>query len=221
MVVPDQVQNLVTQQTDGNIYLTWDGVLGALSYQVKRSLDGVNFTNLASSLTNDYLDPLPGIGIKYYYQVAGVNISGTGVYSPIDSMITAPAGEMSLWELRLRAQQTSDLEHSQHVILSEWNAFARLALYELYDLLITTYEDYGIAPPILIQTNSTTFQFPLPDGVANYLGNSYVGVSGAPAAAYYKLIGVDLQVNSSTVTPSWVTLNKYNFIDRNQFIYPN
>ena len=221
MDVPAQVQNLSVQQSDGNIYLTWSGVLGALTYQLQRSLDGVNFTNLSSPAVNQYLDPLPGIGIMYYYQVAGVNGSGTGAYSSIVQMVAAPPSEMSLYELRFRAQQASDMVNSRFVSFDEWNSFARLALYELYDLLITVYEDYGIALPILIQTNSSTSQFPIPDGVSNYLGGNYNGVSGAPAAAFYKLAGMDLAVNTSTVTPSWVTLNKYNFIDRNQFIYPN
>jgi hypothetical protein len=221
MAVPAQVLNLLAQQSDGNILLTWNGVLGATSYQIQRSTDGVNFTSLNTSTTASYLDSLPGVGIQYYYQVAGINISGTGAYSSIVSMVAAPPSEMSLGELRFRAQQCADMVNSQFVTVDEWNAFARIAMYELYDLLIDTYEDYGVAPPILIPTNSTTFQFPLPDGVSNYLGGTYGGNSGAPAAAYYKLLGVDLQVNSSTVTPSWVTLNKYNFIDRNQFIYPN
>lgn len=221
MAVPGQVQNLAAEQSDGNIYLTWNGVSGATTYNIQRGTDGVNFTNLAVSASNSYLNSLPGVGIGYYYRVAGVNIDGTGTYSASAFMIAAPPSEMSLYELRLRSQQTADRVNSQFVLTTEWNAFARLAMYELYDLLITTYEDYGIASPILIPTNSTTFQFPLPNGVSNYLGGTYGGVSGDPASAYYKLSGVDLQVNSSTVTPSWVTLNKFNFIDRNQFIYPN
>lgn len=219
--VPYQPQGLTAQQTDGNILLTWNGSVGSTSYQVQRSTDGVNFTNLATASSNQYVDQYPGIGIQFYYQVAGINTAGVSPFSSIVSMVAAPPGEMSLGELRLRAQQTADRVNSGFVTTSEWNAFLRLAMYELYDLLITTYEDYGIADPIFIATNGSTFQYPLPDGASNYLGNTYGGVSGIPAPAYYKLSGVDLQVNTSTVTPSWVTLNRYDWISRNDFIYPN
>ena len=57
-------------------------------------------------------------------------------------MVAAPPAEMSLGELRLRSQQTADRVGSQFVVNSEWNAFIRLAMYELYDILMTSYEDY-------------------------------------------------------------------------------
>ncbi len=220
-VLPAQPQNFVAQQADGNILLTWNGVLNAVSYQIQRSTDGINFSNLATATTPQYVDSYPGIGIQYWYQVAAVNGSGTGVYSLIASSVAAPPSEMSLGELRLRSQQTADRYGSGFVTDAEWNAFLRLAMYELYDLLITEYEDYGIAAPVYIGTNGNTFQYPLPNGANNYLGGTYGGVSGAPAPAFYKLSGVDLQVNSSTVTPSWVTIHNYMWEDRNDFIYPN
>lgn len=219
--LPPQPQNVVAQQSDGNILLTWNGVVGSTNYLVQRSIDGVNFVPYSATPFVQFIDALPGIGIKYYYQVVAVNINGTGPYSSIVYSIAAPPSEMSLWELRLRSQQTADRVNSGFVTDSEWNAFLRLAMYELYDLLIDTYEDYGIASPILLPTTGNVFQYPLPDGSTNYLGGVFGGNSGPPAAAYYKLSGVDLQVNSSTVTPSWVTIPKYNWIDRNQYVYPN
>jgi hypothetical protein len=35
------------------------------------------------------------------------------------------------------------------------------------------------------------------------------------------MAGVDLAVNTSTINPAWVTLKKFNFIDRNKYVYPN
>jgi hypothetical protein len=230
VVVPYQPQNLTAEQADGNILLTWTGSLGATSYQIQRSTDGVNFTNLATTgVTTQYIDSLPGIGIMYYYQVAGVNISGTGPYSSIAQMVAAPPSEMSLYELRLRSQQSADRVESQFVTTSEWNAFIRLAMYELYDLLITVYEDYNIAPFIYINTQLTAVagalqQYPLPDGVSNYLGGAYPNgsanpPSSVPAPAFYKLVGVDLGVNTSN--NAWVTINRFDYIDRNAYVYPN
>lgn len=219
-VVPYQVQNVVAQQTDGNILLTWSGSLGSTGYQVQRSLDGVNFTNLGTPTTSvQYIDSYPGIGIMYWYQIIAYNLSGNAPASLSAQMVAAPPGEMSLFELRLRAQQKADRVDSAFVLNSEWNFNARLALYELYDLLNTTYEDYNIGPPAFINTNGTTFQYALPDGATNYLGGTYGGVSGTPAQRLYKLSGIDLGVNTSN--NAWVTIHRFDWIDRNAYVYPN
>lgn len=222
VTVPYQPQNLVAEQADGNILLSWTGSLGATGYQVQRSTDGVNFTNLATTgLVSQYVDSLPGVGIMFYYQVAGINASGTGPYSTIAQMVCAPPSEMSLYEMRLRSRQCADRVNSQFVIDSELNSFVRLAMYELYDLLVTSYEDYFSLQSVSIQTNGTTAVYDLPNGVSNYLGGVYGGTSGAPAKALYKSTGVDLNVNTSTITPSRVSLLKFDFIKRNQYVYPN
>lgn len=222
MAIPYQPQNLESQQADGNILLTWSGSLGATSYQVQRSTDGVNFSNLAvAGVVTQYIDALPGTGIMYSYQVAAVNVDGTSPYSSITQMVSAPPSEMSLFELRLRSQQTADRVNSSFVSNTEWNAFLRLAMYELYDILMTSYEDYFAQSLAFIQTDGITANYPLPDGVSNYLGGTFGGLSGTPAPAFYKLAGVDLNVNTSTITPSRVTLMRFDFIKRNQYVYPN
>lgn len=220
MSVPYQPQNLTAEQADGNILITWTGALLATGYQIQRSTDGVNFTNLATTaLVTQYIDSLPGVGIMYYYQVAGTNTDGTGVYSSVAQMVAAPPSEMSLYELRLRSKQMADRVDSQFVTVSEWNAFLRLAMYELYDLLITSYEDLFASQFVFINTNGTTQNYPLPDGCTNYLGGSYPSTGGAPAQAFYKLAGMDLGINTSN--NAWVTLLKFDFIERNKYVYPN
>lgn len=220
MSVPYQPQNLTAEQADGNILLTWMGSLGATGYLVQRSTDGVNFSTVATlSLVTQYLNSLPGIGITYFYQVAATNASGTSTYSSVAQMIAAPPSEMSLYELRLRAQQTADRVNSKFVTTSEWNAFLRLAMYELYDLLITSYEDLFSSEYVFINTNGTTQNYPIPDGCTNYLGGVYGGASGTPGKAFYKLAGMDLGINTSN--NAWVTLLKFDFIERNKYVYPN
>lgn len=220
-MIPYQPQNLSAQQADGNILLTWSGSLAATSYQIQRSTDGVNFTNLATATIPQYLDSYPGIGSQFFYQVAGVNGDGTSPYSITTSMVAAPPAEMSLGELRLRCKQKCDRVGSDFVVDTEWNYFIRLAMYELYDILMTTYEDYFAQSYVTIETNGATFQYPLPDGATNYLGGSFAGTSGTPAPAFYKLAGMDLNVNTSVLTPSRVTLLKFDFIKRNSYVYPN
>ena len=82
----------------------------------------------------------------------------------------------------------------------------------------------------MVQTNGSQFLFPLPDGATNYLGGTYpnniqgvgsVIPENVPAPAFYKLAGVDLNVNTSVITPSRVSLLRFNFIKRNQYVYPN
>lgn len=221
MAVPSQITGLVAQQSDGNILLTWSVESTSTSYQIQRSTDGINFTNLATvtaTATPQYVDSFPGVGIAYWYQIAGINISGTGAYSSSIYMIASPPGEMSLYELRNRSKQTADRVNSKFVTDEEWNEMIRLSLYELYDIQITAYEDFNIAPPVFINTNGTTFQYDLPDGT-NYKGAVLGGSSGSPAPAFYKLAGVDLGVNTSN--NAWVTVNSFNWIDRNNYVYPN
>lgn len=220
MSVPYQPQNLAAEQADGNILLSWSGSLSATGYILQRGTDGVNFTTLATlGLVSSYLDSLPGVGTVYYYQVAATNGSGTSTYSSITQMVAAPPSEMSLGELRLRSQQTADRVGSQFVTTAEWNSFLRLAMYELYDLLIMSYEDLFASQYAFINTNGTTQNYPVPNGYNNYLGGVYGGASGTPAKAFYKLAGMDLGANTSN--NAWVTLLKFDFIERNKYVYPN
>lgn len=220
MAIPYQPQNLTAEQADGNILLTWTGSLGATGYIVQRSTDGVNFSTIATlGIVVQYEDELPGTGIMYYYQVAATNSDGTSTYSSVAQMVAAPPSELSLYELRLRAQQTADRVNSQFVTISEWNAFIRLAMYELYDLLIDSYEDLFASQYVFINTNGTDIRYPVPDGVTNYLGGTYPNSSGDPSPAFYKLAGMDLGVNTSN--NAWVTLLKFDFIERNRYVYPN
>jgi len=219
-MLPYMPQNLSANQGDGNILVRWDGVLGAAGYVVQRSTDGVNFASLATlGIVTSYVDVLPGNGQLFFYQVAATNLSGTSPYSVSASMVAAPTSEMSLMELRLRAQQTADRVNSPFVTTSEWNSFINLAMDELYDLLVTSYEDLFSSSTVTITTNGTIMNYPLPDGCTNYFGGTFGGVSGTPAPAMYKLAGVDLGVNTSN--NAWVTINRFDFIDRNRYVYPN
>jgi hypothetical protein len=220
--VPYQVQNLDAQQADGNILLTWNAALNATGYILQRSTDGINFSTLATlGQITQYIDSLPGIGQIFYYNIIATNIAGSATVSTNVSMVAALPSEMSLGELRLRSQQTADRVNSNFVVTAEWNSFIRLAMYELYDLLITSYEDLFSDQIAFINTNGTTQNYPFPDGVDNYFGGIYpsTSINGAPSQAFYKLAGIDLAVNTSN--NAWVTLRRFNFIDRNKYVYPN
>jgi hypothetical protein len=203
---PSTPTNVVINQGGGQNYLSWDLMDTATSYKVKRSTDGVTYAQVAAPAVPYYADTTVSVGVLYYYQVAATNGSGDSSYSSAVQMVPALSGQMSLYELRLRAQQRADRVNSLFVTKSEWNFFINQAYYELYDLLITTYEDYYIAPRLTITTDGSQ-SYDLPNG-ANYTA----------APALYKLYGVDLGLDSTT--NAWVTLKKFDFISRNRYVFP-
>lgn len=217
MAIAGIPQGFYAQQGNFTAYLLWSPVAGALSYQIQRSPDGITYTNLATPILANYTDATVVVGTQYFYQVASVNVSGTSPYSAPASVIPAPSSELSLQELRLRAQQRADRVNSNFVALPEWNFFINQAMYELYDLLINVYEDYFEAPEITFTADGSTFAYALPDGQKTFT-NSATGQS-IVAPTFYRLSGVDLGLNSAN--NAYVTVNKYNLIDRNRFVYPN
>lgn len=216
MAIPSTPTGFTAQQANGQVLLNWDISAGATSYSVQQSLDGVTYSVIASPAGNSYLDTSVTIGTQYFYMVAAVNGSGTSIYTAPQSVVPAPTGEMSLGEIRTRSQQRADRLNSQFVTTSEWNFFINQAMFELYDLLVTTYEDYFIAPPATFQVNGSQFLYPLPNGLLPFTNQAGATFTPAP---FYKLVGVDLALNSSA--NGYVTVNKFNFSDRNKFVYPN
>lgn len=206
MAIPAIPTNFYIQQGDGNVLASWSIVAGATSYSLQRSTDGVNFTALAAPAATSFLDTTALVGVQYYYIVASVNGSGTSSYTSAKSTIPALPGQLSLGEMRLRAQQRADRVNSQFVTMPEWNFFINQAYYELYDLLITVYEDYYVAPRLVFQTTGTD-SYDLPNG-QNY----------SKAKALYKLYGVDLGLDTNN--NAFVTLKKYDFITRNRYVFP-
>ena len=189
---------------------------GALSYDVQRSTDGTTFASIATPSTPYYLDAAVVIGTQYYYKIASVNLSGTSPYTSVETVVPTPTAEMSLGQLRLTAQQRADRVNSEFVTLTEWNFFINQAMYELYDMLITEYEDYFMAPRARFVTVGNQFIYPLPNGIVTF---NDINNNPFVPAPFYKLLGVDLALQTSQ--NSFVTVNKYNLIDRNRFVYPN
>ena len=207
MAVPATPVNFYVQQGDGQVYLSFDISTGATSYDIYRSTDGVSFAVIASPVVNSYFDTAVTIGTTYYYQVAAVSSSGSSVLSSALSIVPTAAGDLSLGEVRLMAQQRADRVNSSFVTLPEWNSYINQSRFELYDLLVTVYEDYFLADPVTFTTDGSEM-YPLPNGV-NYSG----------AKKFYKLWGVDCGLAPSG--NAWVTLNKFDGLERNRYIFPN
>lgn len=208
MAAPAQPQSFYVQQGNGQVYLSWGPVAGATSYDVQRSTNNVTFASIATPTNAEYLDTSVLIGVQYYYKVASINGDGTGIYTSAQGIVPTITGTMSLGQVRLLSQQRADRVNSNFVTLPEWNTYINQSYFELYDLLTTLFEDYYLAEPITFTTNGTEQKYALPNG-ENYSG----------ARPFYKLRGVDIGIQNNQ--NAYVTVNKFNFIDRNKYVYPN
>lgn len=211
-------QNIVLQTGNGQNYLLWDIVAGATGYPVQRSLDGVNWTTVGTATSNNYLDITVTPGTQYYYQVASTSTAGTSPYNPSYPTNITPClpGQMNLGYIRYLSQLRSDKLNSQFLTTDEWNSNINQSAFELYDILVTKFgDDYFMAPSIIFSTTGAK-NYPLPDGALSFLNTATNTVTVAPAL--YKLIGVDCGV--AVGNNAWVTLPRFNWIDRNKFVYP-
>lgn len=217
MAAPSTPRSFYVQTANAQIYLLCTQVASATSYIFQKSTDNVTFVTVATVATPYYLDEDVDTGTQYWYKVAASNTDGASNYTLAGTAIPAESGEMSLAQARLYAQQRADRVNSNFVTLPEWNTYINQAMMELYDMLVTAYEDYNIAEPAVFYSNGSTQSYDLPNGSLTFKNR----MSGADFVAkpYYKLRGVDLGVN--TGPNGWVTMKKFNFTDRNKYFYPN
>lgn len=281
MAIPSVPGNFYVQMGNAQILLSWNPVPGATSYLIQRSLDGVNYTALASTTSSSYLDTTIDLGTAYWYQIAASNVDGDSNYNPTQANdlpameIPTVSGQMSLYALRLASQQMADRVNSNFVSMPEWNKFINLAADELYDLITTTFDDYQLYQPVYFTTGAgpvsnsvaegvayvvtslgtttnaqwnalgapgtvivgarfmanatqsipgtgtaqisgSSSSYPLPDGVTAFLDGAGNSIVPPPI---YKLSGIDLGLNNAP--NGFVTVSKYNFIDRNRYVFPN
>lgn len=125
------------------------------------------------------------------------------------------SSQVSLGAMRLAAQEASDFENNSAVSTEAWNQFISQSYKRLYDLLVSAYgNNYYVANAYQFSTQNSNQGYNLPDGSANYRT-----VNGNIAPKFYKLLGLDLQYSASP--NGWVTLKRFEFIERNKYAYPN
>lgn len=214
--------NFYVQTANGVNLVSWDLTAGADTYTVQRSLDNITYSTIASvtgsPLATSYLDTAVTQGTQYWYQVSASGNLGTSLFTTAQSVVPVKQGEMCLSQIRLASQQKADRVNSNFVGLPEINQYINRSMYELYDLLVTVYEDYYMSQPIQFVSDGVTFMYPLPNGTNTFLNGLNPAQTITPRP-YYKLLGVDLALNNAV--NAFVTVNKFNFIDRNRFVYPN
>ncbi len=96
----------------------------------------------------------------------------------------------TLSDIRTLAKQYADMENMSLVSDSEWLMAINLAYAELYDILVSKFEDYY----------TDSYSYTIPQG-----GNTIPLPSN-----FYKLRRVDYYLNGE-----WITLKKYNFSEAN------
>lgn len=226
-MIPGIPQGIYVTTGNGQVCLNWQAVLGATSYSVQRSIDGVNFSAIVPGTTslNFYVDLTVLIGSQYCYQVAAVNASGTSPYNQFgtnDSQLvitpTAP-GQINLGYLRYQSRLRADMLKSQFLTDDEWNIMINQSSTELYDLLVTKFgEDYFLAPLQALITNGAQF-YPLPDGTNFKNTNGVPDVNGKPALACYKVHKIDMNSYGANINNAtgWVPLSRCNASDLEKY----
>lgn len=132
----------------------------------------------------------------------------------------AEAGTMTLSDLMIAVRQRADMFSAGYtpsttatnyfVTDPELISYINQSYLELYDLLVQKYgDDYYVAPPINISTDGTSYLYALPDGTQ---------YSGAPA--FYKVLGLDLNLNPNR-NDSYITIPPFMFGERNRYSVPN
>lgn len=214
MATPAVPQNIVLQTGNGQNLISWSLVSGATSYSVQRSTDGITWAIVGTPAVIQYLDTTALIGVSYYYQVASVNGSGTSAYlaSYPENIVPCLPGQINLGMLRYQSKLRADKLNSEFLTTDEWNININKSMFGLFDILVTKYgDDFFLASPYTISTTGAK-NYPLPDGSSSF------DVNSVTPPAVYKMLGVDCGV--SVGNNAWVTLPRYNWIDRNRFVYP-
>lgn len=208
--------NVYVSQGNGQAALTWDLMSGATTYLVQRGTDGVAFSSVGTVSVPNFLDTTVSTGVAYYYQLASVNVSGTSGFSSAVYVIPSGNAQLALGMIRLAAQQRADRVNSTFITPPEWNSYINQSYFELYDRLVTVFEDYYVATPAVFAVSGTSGTYPLPDGTVSFTNPSG---SAFVAPAFYKLLGVDCGLSPNA--NAWVSIKKFDFIARNRFVFPN
>lgn len=112
----------------------------------------------------------------------------------------------TLSQIREQARQRSDMLRSEFVEDSELNSYINDSYVELYDLLVSKFEDYYAKDPLPFTIDSGESVYTLP-------------------ADFYKLLGVDRQVSGDdyyAVRPfSFLNRNRSNIANRLYGFFPN
>jgi hypothetical protein len=110
--------------------------------------------------------------------------------------------------MRTTIRQRCDFVNNQFITDAEFNSYINASMFELYDILVQRFgNDYQVATPYTYTTSGNV--------------NPQTGASTYPLPGdFYKLLGAEVALNPQDPN-SWVTLRKFEFIQRNLWNFPN
>jgi hypothetical protein len=198
----------IVQSAQGQVVLNWNQAPLATTYYVSRSSDGVTFSEVGQTAALQYIDSTGTLNQIYYYYVQAATSTVSSLPTYALAAQSLKPGQTTLGNMKLEAQQRSDLVYSSNITDQEWNSMLSQSYKELYDILIQKFgDDYYIATPYSYLTTGQidpVYQaqvFPLPND-------------------FYKLMRVEVALNPGDPN-SWITLRKFEAIQANLFNYPN
>ena len=85
---PAAPSNLTAAPSTTQIVLNWTAAIGASSYNVKRSIDGVSYSTVASGAAANFVDTNVTNGMRCFYVVSAVNDAGESANSlPVSAIL--------------------------------------------------------------------------------------------------------------------------------------
>lgn len=213
--VPDAPTGVYAYSYSGN-KVRWNGVLGAVSYNLYRSTTSGNETLLSSGITNQDAQSFVGVdtsgtnGTTYYYKVVAVNASGVGAFS---AEVSVTAGSSMLPASTLSAQPGNG-----QVVLT-WTAVSGSSSYNLFraigsstpsvyktGITATTYTDTGL-------TNGTSYKYYVDAVSPSGSGNDSATITCIPMTTPTAPAGLAAQPGNGQVSLNWAlsaTATSYN-----------
>lgn len=185
-----------------SVLLSWQQTPLATIYFINRSTDNITFTNIASTTDLNYADTTGVLGTVYYYTLQAGNGTASSLATQSLSGLSLKPGQSTSGNLILEAQQRSNKELSQFYTQQELMSMCSQSYKELWDILAQKFgDDYFVATPYTYTTGNGQQLYPLPDD-------------------FKALLGTEVALNPSDPN-SWITLRKFEFIQRNLWNYPN
>lgn len=196
-----QSLSAVSGSTDGGYTIILNGVWSSVTDTYTVTFGAVSAT-LVTVIDNNRISCIAPAVSQGLCDVTLTNTTSVVVSLLANAFTYLDPGSTTLGSIRQQAQQRSDMVHSNFVTDEEWDAYINSSYKELYDILVQKFgDDYYVAIPVTYTTAQNLQQYPLPSD-------------------FYKLLGAEIQLNTGSPN-SYVTLKKFNFIDRNRWSYPN
>ncbi len=193
---------LVAVSQQDQVGLSWNVTPNAVIYYINRSVDNITFTNIGSTDLLSYNDTTGVLNTVYYYTIQAGDGTSSSEPTPVVTGQSLNPGQTTLGNIRLQAKQRCDRVNSQFVTDQEWNTYIDQSYKELFDILIQKFgNDYFVANPYTYTTAQNVQDYPLPRD-------------------FYKLLGTEIALNPQDPN-SYVTLRKFEFIQRNLWNFPN